>query len=136
VSHLGEFEVGYTQKKESVPLTVGTLSGRINIKGDITPLMLNYRAEISGSEMFGGYIGAGGGMAHVSVSGSGLGVSVSDSDNAFAWQAFAGLTYKPSPAVSIHAGVRYIKINDVTMQGITAEVGDDTALEAGVSFKF
>jgi len=136
VSHLGELEVGYTEKKESIPLTVGALSGRMRVKGDITPLMLNYRAEIAGNDIFGGYAGAGLGTAHVSVSGSGLGVSVSDSDNAFAWQAFVGLTYKPTTATSIHVGVRYIRINDVTIQGVRAEIGDDTALEAGISFKF
>jgi opacity protein-like surface antigen len=124
LSHQVEIEVGYTSEKES------------GFTGDLLPVTVNYRAE-SKAEKLGYYFGAGVGFARMEISGPGSGVpKISDNDSSFAAQAFAGLSLNASPTVVLHAGVKYIWIDDVKLFGINAEVGDDLAITGGISFKF
>jgi opacity protein-like surface antigen len=124
LAHHVEIEVGFISDKEA------------GFKGEILPVTLNYRAE-SKAEKLGYYFGVGAGLARTEVSGPGSGVPrISDNDSSFAAQAFAGLSYNASPAVVLHAGVKYIWIDDVKLFGINAEVGDDIAITGGISFKF
>ncbi len=137
-SHQVEIELGYTQHTESevapAPLSAGIL---LTQKSKLTPITINYRAETTPADKLGYYFGAGIGQSRVSARFLGSGVPiVSDSGNALVFQAFTGLSYKATPAVTLHAGVKYLRIDDVDLFGITAEVGDDFVLTAGVSFKF
>ena len=120
LSHQVELEVGYTEQKDS------------GAKGDFVPLTLNYRLESTPANKLGFYFGVGAGIAFTDVSGFGA----SDNGNSFAAQAFTGLTYHASQTVSLHAGVKYIWIDNVKLFGTKIEVGDDVALSAGISFKF
>lgn len=61
---------------------------------------------------------------------------ISDSDTTFVAQVFTGLSYKATPATTLHVGVKYLSIEGVNLFGLTGEVGEDFALTAGVSFKF
>ncbi|HEX2861238.1 MAG TPA: outer membrane beta-barrel protein [Lacunisphaera sp.] len=124
LGHSAEIEVGYTGQKEA------------GIKASSMPVTINYRAE-SKAEKLGYYFGAGAGLARTELKAPGSGVpTISDSDTSFAAQAFAGLTYHASATVSLHAGVKYIWIDDVKLLGINAEVGDDVAFSGGLSIKF
>jgi len=120
LTHQVELEVGYTSQEES------------GIKGTFVPLTLNYRLESTPAIKLGFYFGAGAGITSTEVSGYGQ----SDNGSSFAAQAFAGLTYQANPTVSLHAGVKYIWIDDVELFGTKVEVGDDVVLSAGISFKF
>ena len=132
LSHQLEIEVSYTEKSDSV-----TVDGDVvTAKGKIMPITLNYRAEFVGANKLGFYLGVGAGMAQTSVSGSGFGVSASESASSFAYQGFAGITYKASDTTSLHLGVKYIKIEDIKIMGVTASVGDDFGISAGISVKF
>lgn len=123
--HHVEFEVGYTEQKDS------------GVSGEFLPVMVNYRAETVAANRLGFYFGAGAGFARTDVSVPGSGVwTVSDSNNSFAAQAFAGVTLKASDSVSLHLGAKYIWIDDVELLGVDVDVGDDVAVTAGISFKF
>jgi len=116
-----ELEVGYASDNES------------GISGDIVPVLANYRLKVQpASNALGFYAGAGIGASYIYLSGYGL----SDSSWSFTAQGFAGLEYRAAPNVSLRAGARYLWIDDVKLFGYSAEVGDDVALEAGVSFRF
>lgn len=115
-----ELEVGYTTDSD------------FGIKLDLVPVMLNYRAEIPTAEKFGVYVGAGLGEANVDVKTW----WTSANDWAFAYQAFAGATYKLNDSTKLTLGGRYLKIENVRMFGSSIEVGDDAAIEAGISVKF
>jgi len=78
------------------------------------------------------YGGAGLGASRIEISGWGL----KDETWSFTAQAFAGLEYRATPAVSLTVGARYVWIDDATLVGITAEVGDDVAVEAGIRIRF
>lgn len=119
-AHIVELEVGYTTDNE------------IGINLDLIPVMLNYRAEIPTAEKFGVYVGAGLGETNVDVRTWWIGAN----DWAFSYQAFAGVTYKLSDSTKLTLGGRYLKIENVHMFGSSIEVGDDVAIEAGVSLKF
>lgn len=120
ISHQGEFEIGYTQDSDA------------GIKADILPLMLNYRAEFKNQQGWTPYVGVGAGMARASLK-AWFG---SQDDWTFALQGFAGVGYKASANATLTLGVRYLWIDDVKLFGTAVEVGDDLAIEAGVSFKF
>ena len=120
IAHIGEVELGYTTDSEG------------GATASIMPVTVNYRAQIAGNGTFGGYLGAGAGMAESRFSGLGL----SDSNWSFAWQAFAGISYKISDAAWFDLGARYIKVSDVKLFGVNFKVGDDTAIEGGFHFKF
>ena len=132
LSHQLEVEIGYTESSDSVAVTGGVVTA----KGKIVPLTLNYRAVVTGADKLGYYFGLGVGLAQTSVSGSGLGVSVSDNASSFAYQGFAGVSYKATDTTSLHLGVKYLWIDDVKIMGVKAKVGDDFGITAGVSFKF
>lgn len=119
-AHIAEIEIGHTSDSD------------FGIDLKITPVMANYRAEIPTSENFGVYFGLGLGVANVRVKGWG----VSASDQAFTYQGFAGITYKVSQNAKLTCGARYMQIEDVRMFGSSVEVGNDTALELGLSVKF
>jgi opacity protein-like surface antigen len=120
IIHSAELELGYSELSDS------------GVNLEIIPLMANYRAELTNGSRFSTYFGAGAGAARVKLGGFG----VSDYDTVFAAQAFVGASFKPSTKVSLNVGIRYIWIDDATLFGFTGEIGDDVAIEAGISFKF
>ncbi|WP_197456727.1 outer membrane protein [Cephaloticoccus primus] len=120
-SHNLEIELGY------IDLSKGP------VDFDITPLFLNYRGESHGLG-FVPYFGAGIGFAIVDLADNFYGYS--DDDAVFAAQAFAGLKYNFTPAVSASLGARYIWIDDAKIAGLTADLGDDIGIEASFSFRF
>lgn len=129
LSHQVELELGHTEQTERILGITGA--------SKLTPFTINYRAETTAANKLGFYGGAGVGKSRVGLSLKSNGQTFySDSDNAFAYQAFAGLSYQVSPATKLHAGVRYIKIGDVRFLSQDIEVGDDLALTAGVSVRF
>lgn len=139
LTHQVELEYGYTKHSETnlapvpLPETIPT-----NGKTELKVTTINYRAETTAADKLGYYFGAGLGQTRASLSLRGSGVPViSDSDTAFTVQAFAGLSYKATPNATLHVGVKYLWVGDVTLFGsIKAKVGDDLALTAGVSVKF
>jgi len=120
LTHQVELEFGYTSHEDG------------GAKGNFMPLTLNYRLESTPASKLGFYFGAGAGVAFTEIRGYGLSVE----DSSFAAQAFAGLTYQANPTVSLHAGVKYLWIDEIEVYGIDVEVGDDVAFTAGLSFKF
>lgn len=118
--HAVEAEVGITSDEEE------------GAEGDIVPLFANYRGVLKTSEKLDVYFGAGVGLALVDIDAFGF----SDDDQAAALQGFAGVEYKASPTVSLTAGARYIWIDDVTLFGFDADLGDDVALEVGIKIRF
>lgn len=127
LSHIGEFEIGYTSDSAG------------GAKASILPVTLNYRAQFAGTGKIGGYAGFGAGFARTSVSVPGSGVPrISDNGTSLALQGFAGVSFQLSPAASLDLGARYIWIDDVKLQvfGVKAEVGDDLALECGFHVRF
>jgi len=119
-AHQAEIEFGYTESKES------------GVFGSIAPLTANYRFLSAAGEKFSYHVGAGAGVAQVKVE---VG-STSTNSQPFVAQAFAGVDYRITPSLSINLDAKYLWIDDVELYGITAEVGDDVALSAGISFKF
>lgn len=115
-----DLELGYSHQKDS------------GVKADFVPLTINYRLESTAADKIGYHFGLGAGVAFTDVSGFGL----SDNGSSFAAQAFAGVSYQAAPTVKLHAGVKYIWIDDVKLFGTKVDVGDDLALTAGVSVKF
>gem|GEM_PF-1643545 len=124
VSHQAEIELGYSESTES------------GVKFKILPLTLNYRAEFAATGKLSYYAGAGIGICRNSLSYSGYSYTSSDSNNALVLQAFSGVNYKASPSATLHLGLKYIWIGETELLGIKANVGDDVAIMAGVSFKF
>jgi opacity protein-like surface antigen len=120
VSHIGEFEVGYTSESEG------------GLQASILPVTLNYRASFAGGQKVGYYAGAGAGMARTKVSGLG----VSENDWSFAMQGFAGVSLKTSENASLDFGLRYIWLDDAKLLGQSIELGDDLAIEAGFHIRF
>lgn len=120
-SHIGELEIGYTSDSDS-----GT-------KIEILPVMINYRADLAKEgSAWGTTFAVGAGSARTSVK-TWLG---NFDDWAFAAQGVAGVTYQAGPSTRLTLGARYLWIGDVSFLGQDIEVGDDVALEVGVSFKF
>lgn len=116
-----EVEIGYTTDRDS------------GIKGDILPVMANYRLTFGAPEAkVGCYLAGGIGASNVRLSGYGL----SDHSWAFTLQALGGLDYKVATNTTLKLGLRYLWIDDVTLFGYKAEVGDDLAIETGVSVRF
>lgn len=133
ISHQAEIELGYT--KHSEPSSFGFRIGNAGTK--IKPLTLNYRLAITRTEKFGYYLGAGAGMAWVDLGFPGSGLPrISASDEVLALQCFGGVTYKPTPAASLHLGLKYLWLGDFKDHGVSAAVGDDLAVTGGVSFRF
>lgn len=120
VIHSAELEVGYYEDSEG-GLTISLM-----------PVTLNYRAEFSNTGKFSPFVGVGAGMARVEAKG----FSLQDSDTPFAVQAFAGVSYHATETVSLNAAARYLWVDDADLFGVSGEVGDDDALEVGISFKF
>jgi opacity protein-like surface antigen len=120
LSHQIEAEIGYSSASES------------GVKASILPITLNYRAETTAAKKLGYYFGGGVGLSITEGSGYGF----SDDSTSFAFQAFTGLSYQASPTVKLHAGVKYLWIDDVSLFGTNIEVGDDVALTVGLSIKF
>lgn len=122
LTHNLEGEIAFSSLSES------------GIKLDLLPVMANYRltGPIGTQTKLGFYGGAGLGATRLKLSGRGF----RDNDWAFAAQAFGGITYNVTPKAAITAGARYLWIDDATLGGLTAEVGDDVALELGVRFQF
>lgn len=120
VIHSAELEVGYYEDSES------------GVTLSLMPVTLNYRAEFTNAGKFSPFVGAGAGLARVEAKG----FSLKDSDTPFAVQAFAGVSYHATEAVSLNVAARYIWVDDADLFGASGEVGDDVALEVGISFKF
>lgn len=118
--HHVELEVGYSGQRAG------------GAKGSILPVTVNYRAESIAANKLGFYYGAGAGVSRTEVSGFGL----SDSGTSFAWQGFVGLSYKVSTNGTLHVGAKYIWIDDVELLSVSADIGNDVALSAGISVKF
>lgn len=129
-SHQVELEFGSTEHADDIAPTQTT-------KTKLTPITINYRVETSRADKLGHYFGAGVGQSRASYRMLGSGVPIfSDSGKALAIVAFTGVCYKATPAVTLHAGVKYLWIDDVKIFNTDFEVGDDFVLTAGVSFKF
>lgn len=123
-SHQLALEIGYTDSHDG------------GFKADLLPVTLNYRLQVAGPNKLGYYFGAGAGFARVGIDGVSTNGPVRLHDDAFAAQAFAGITYQVGPSTSLSVGAKYIWIDDVQFAGTTFEAGDDVALQAGVTFKF
>lgn len=136
LSHQLEAEIGYTEHSEAISLGLAP-GDTVTSKTKLTPLTLNYRVEMARTDKLGFYFGAGIGVARVSFGFPGSGRPwISSSDNVLALQGFAGVTYKATATTSLHLGLKYLWIDDVKVMGVSAAVGDDLAIMAGVSFKF
>ncbi|HUG09598.1 MAG TPA: outer membrane beta-barrel protein [Opitutaceae bacterium] len=120
ISHILEFEVGYTSDSEG------------GVDGSILPVTLNYRADFARGQKVGYYVGGGAGMARTKVSGFGI----SENDWSFAMQGFAGVSMRVSERSSINLGARYIWLDDITLLGESISLGDDLAIEAGFQIRF
>ena len=124
-AHQLALEVGYTQDHAS------------GAKSSLLPVTLNYRFETApGAGPFGYYAGVGAGVAHTRLEGVSINGPVTLSDDSFAAQAFAGVTYRITPAATLSLGAKYIWVDDVKLAGTKLDVGDDVALQAGFSFRF
>jgi opacity protein-like surface antigen len=133
LSHQAEIELGYTKHSErsSFGFSIG------NSETKIKPLTLNYRLAVTRTEKLGYYFGAGAGMAWVDLGFPGSGLPwISASDEVLTLQCFGGITYQPTPGAALHLGLKYLWLGDFKDRGISAEVGDDLAVTAGVSFRF
>jgi opacity protein-like surface antigen len=124
LSHQLEFEIGHTEHKEG--------DFGLTFKTKLTPFTLNYRAETTAANKLGFYFGAGVGQSYVEYSV----LSFSDDATALTFQAFVGLNYKATPAATLHLGVKFLRVGDADFDVGTIEVGNDTALTAGVSIRF
>lgn len=119
-AHAAELEIGYTEASDA------------GISVDLLPVMLNYRATPVMTGNWGPTFGFGAGMARTKVN-----TWFADADDwSFAVQAFAGINYKATETVSLNVGARYIWIDAVTLFGSSIDVGDDLAVEVGLSLKF
>lgn len=123
-SHQLELEVGYTEDKE------------FGAKADLLPVTVNYRFVAPSSGAWGYFAGIGAGMARARIDGVSIVGPVKLRDEAFAAQAFAGVTYQAGHNVTLSLSAKYLWIDDVNFAGTSVEVGDDVALSAGISFKF
>ena len=123
-SHQLELEAGYSEAREA------------GLTADHQPIMLNYRAVAAREGAWGWTLGAGAGVARVKLAGASIVGPVSLRDEPFAAQAFAGVTYAATPAVSLSLGAKYLWIDDASFGGVRFDVDDDVALSAGVSFRF
>lgn len=99
---------------------------------DIVPLLANYRLTLENDSRFVTSFGAGLGVTNTKIEY----YSYSDDDTAFTYQVFGSVGYKVTPKLAISATVRYLNIGEATLFNITDDVGDDTALELGVSYRF
>ena len=63
-------------------------------------------------------------------------LTFSDDARALTFQAFVGLNYKATPAATLHLGVKFIRIGEAEFDSFDIEIGNDTALTAGVSIRF
>lgn len=124
LSHQAELEIGYSGASDA------------GLKSDLLPVTLNYRLEAAGNGGFGYYAGLGAGFARTSIDGVSIFGPVRLHDTTFAAQAFAGVTYQPGPSTKLHLGAKYLWIDDANFAGSSVEVGDDVALQAGISFRF
>ena len=120
LSHLIEFEIGYTEDSE------------MGVKGEIVPMLLNYRVESRKAVGWGFFGGIGAGAARTEVSGFGL----SFDDTSFAAQAVGGARFAFSESATLNLGLKYIWIDDVEVAGVAVEMGDDLGLTLGLSFRF
>lgn len=124
ISHQLDFEAGFTDTNED------------GVKGDIVPLMLNYRLVKDGGPLWGYYFGAGAGIARTRIDGVSTGGPIRLHDESLALQALAGITYRLGETAELVLGARYIWIDDVTFVGQSFEIGDDVAVSLGLNFKF
>lgn len=125
VTHIGEFEIGYTSQTDG------------GVRGEFMPVTANYRAQFAGTGKVSYYAGLGAGFARTSVRIPGSGVRyISDSGTSFAAQAFAGVSFLLSDTASLDLGARYIWLDNVNLLGANIHLGDDTSIEAGMHFKF
>ena len=120
LTHSIEGEIGY----------IGESEGGLSL--DLVPVMGNYRITSQpAANNFSFYAGAGLGVSRLKLSGW-----VEDDDWSFTAQAFAGVEYKVTPALSLNLGARYIWLDDVSLGGVSIDLGDDVAIEAGIRFRF
>lgn len=146
LSHIGEFEVGYTDDSDSF------------VKIRMMPVTANYRVEFKGNGNFTPYLGAGFGATdvHIKVDATTFWTSLGSAslidpfiispnpyvihENHDAWaftlQGFGGVSYKITNQASLNVGARYIWIDDIHFLGSKIKVGDDVSLELGLHFKF
>jgi hypothetical protein len=147
VRHSIEAEIGNTSETDQ-------WGSRLSI----TPITLNYRATFECSDNFtlSSGIGLGASVVDLRIEGwvysSWVGFSsiedfnsyggnywyrtASDRDIALTGQAFVGADLKLTRSLSVTAAARYIWVNDAELFGWKERVGDDIALEIGVSWKF
>lgn len=123
-AHQLELEVGFTRDSEA------------GLDAELLPVTLNYRLVAAGNGKFGYYAGLGAGFARTSIDGVSIFGPVRLRDNSFAAQGFAGVTYQAGPSTKLSLGAKYIWVDDANFAGSTVEVGDDVAIQAGISFQF
>ena len=134
------FDVAKTpQLTHSLELEVGYSSDRfLGSKMTITPVTVNYRATAplsKGVDLF-TMVGVGGSAISVDIPRSGVWGNASDDDFTFTAQAAVGASFPLTDQFAITVAGRYIWISDTDLFGLDVEVGDDVAIEAGVTFKF
>ena len=103
---------------------------------DIIPVLVNYRATFTVPGPVTPFAGAGVGFSHVQVREEGSSFEIDDGANPLTTQVFGGASFSVAPMVSLHAAARYIWIDDADLFGTSIEVGDDIALELGVTIHF
>jgi opacity protein-like surface antigen len=96
------------------------------------PLTLNYRGETDLTKTLFAYYGAGIGSAHIKVELAGY----SGSGSSFVYQAFGGAGYRVSDSVSVLAGVRYLNMSSIEIDGCDVGSDSDIGVNIGIQFSF
>jgi opacity protein-like surface antigen len=98
-------------------------------KGSVLSLMVNGLLDFDGGDGWGGFVGAGVGVAKVKVdttfTGAATGLnefSIDDSDSGFAWQAVAGVHFAVSQNIDLGVKYRFFHVPNVTLRDSTAGV--------------
>jgi len=134
LSHQVELELGYTKHVETEVLPAPANTILFSAHTRLQPLTINYRGETTAADKLGFYYGVGVGQCWVHIDFPVSGGS--SGDTAFAFQGFAGINYKVGPAATLHLGAKFLRVGNVDLSGSSIEVGNDTALTAGVSIRF
>lgn len=124
VTHGIELEVADTSFREEI------------FKASITPILANYRFSAPFSSRFDFFGGLGLGLSQVRVSGRNFATGIRDSDSGFTAQAFAGVAFNVTPAVSFTVGARHFRVGEVKLFDVEDTLGDETSIEAGIRIRF
>jgi opacity protein-like surface antigen len=147
VSHHVDFEVG--SMKDGYDDSFDT---EIQLK----PMMLNYRASLWLNERLSLYAGAGAGKTKVKLTTNAWWGAVgsftfdisqyynfatyqgrrSSTDSAWSGQLLGGMEFALTDSLTLNAGARFLWVDKVQHFGSNDKVGDDVAIEAGLTYRF